>query len=429
MRKIKTIIPLFVLCLSAASVVLIPQNVYAAIFSNVGTFTGSGVPVSDAVVGSFTVFQDTVVNASTSLQFEMKNTSGFPTAFAGLYVRISESSTTSLNALTRQPWPSAPYATTTDWRSYSGNFNGTKTLTAGKTYYVRASSQANPGNFQIRNVVIGQTANENVLDTYNFNADYKTRFLSASVSGPKNAVSFDLSYFMQLAEFTSLNRPDIVNIQIIQDGVSQDNQVSLLRQIILPLAQGTTTRSFISDYNFSPGSYIAVVTFWNIQQNNFTFARSTATLNFSVDATGVLPLTVSRTITNGLFSVQENLYEQCPILDVGCGIRNSYKFLFVPSANAVQELQNVPNTFKTRVPFNYAYSMVELFNYTPVSGVYPNVTLTNIINGESSVLIGPGSFTKLLGTPMFNFFYALATAAVYVSLAFALWDLRKRLFV
>jgi len=352
--------PLAVLCPSVASAVAVlamlciaffvmPFSAHAAIFTSGSTYTGSGVPNSPALIGSFVPTVDTVIDSSVPLFLEYKNTSGFPTCVTGQYIQISESSTSSVNSIDRQLFTTS--TTSTDFIPYDGTFNGTKNLTAGNTYYVRAYSQCNPGNFEVKNVRIGEQTNPgDLLNSFYFSDTYETRFITGTVSGPKNAVVFNVTYFMKLLEFTANNRPDYVNISISKD-ITNDVQVDSFDNLLL-FTEGTSTRNFTSGYSHTAGDYVAYVTFKNKQTQNVTFNKTTLVLHYTVDSSNVTAYTVS-SITNGTSNNEQTQYEKCNILDVGCGIRNAFKFLFAPSTDALTDFTETYNELWTKAPFVY----------------------------------------------------------------------------
>lgn len=199
------------------------------------------------------------------------------------------------------------------------------------------------------------------LFSNNFSQSFKTKFTNATVSGTKNAVNFNITYFLELTEYNADNRPDIIGINILKDNVANDSQVAVLQNIILPLSQGTTTKTFISDYNHASGNYIAHIYFWNINKNELTFSQTAMTIKYNVNSVGVTTYTLVD-ISNGENLDFNESYEKCNILDVGCGIRNAGKYLFVPNQDKINEFANLYDNLWTRAPFVYLSQVPNLIN-------------------------------------------------------------------
>lgn len=196
---------------------------------------------------------------------------------------------------------------------------------------------------------VGKWSNVSV-PTYSEN--FQTRFLSGIVSGLKTAVNFNITYFLKTSEYTVGNRPDYIYYNIIKDELLNDSQVYSSTQIILPLVTGTSSKTMVSAYAHSAGNYIANFTFWNIQNNGITFNLTTLTLKYTVDNSGVTTYS-TLAVTNGTGLDTSIAYEDCAFYDLECGIKNGFRFLFIPSTEQITAISTTYDGLYSRVPFVY----------------------------------------------------------------------------
>lgn len=254
---------------------------------------------------------------------------------------------------------------------------------------------------------------------------FNTKFLSGTVTGSSNStVTFNISYFLDTLEFTVGNRPDFVSITVVSDKTgTSDTQLTTLNNLILPLGNGTTTKSFLVSTNHPNGDYIAYISFWNIQNNSITFAKTSLTLKYTITNSGVSTysqVSVTNSTTNSATD-----YEECTsFLDVGCGIRNAFKYLFVPSTDSISSFTNLKNVAMTKAPFIYVLQTSDIFNtvYVGRSGSVPTISIP-FMSG-SVVLISQAQLNSLAYVSTLR---SLVAMGIYLTLLYGLYRMALRI--
>lgn len=164
---------LVVICLSEASAVL-PAQAYLLSSGGNGTVPANGSTMLTPVF----ITQEIASGAPISYRAEVKNTSGFPSCANGMYINISASSTANTGEYSANFDASS---TTEDWQYVQGYANTNQTIETGN-YYIRAHTQCNPGNFEIRNVSLQTgTITPSVIDL-SATSSYFTRILDANIN-------------------------------------------------------------------------------------------------------------------------------------------------------------------------------------------------------------------------------------------------------
>lgn len=224
----------------------------------------------------------------------------------------------------------------------------------------------------------GQLGDWSELSYLEYSDDFKTKFLSGEITGSSTAVTFDIEYFLETSEFTIGNRPDMIHVSILRDTITNDSQADSFRSLILPLSNGTSTKSLTSSYNHPDGNYIATVMFWNIQNDMVTFAQTSVTLQYTIDGGTVsdyeiISVTNSQTNQSAVLEICES------ILDVGCGIRNAFRFLFIPSTESINVLTSSREEILEKKPFSYFQQTTDViteYSTASTSGTFPDLSVT-----------------------------------------------------
>ena len=177
---------------------------------------------------------------------------------------------------------------------------------------------------------------------------YQTRFLSTTATGTNQSLNFNVTYFLNLLEFSSYNRPDTIFIDVYN---SANDRVADKKQLILPLTQGNSTSTiqllkslnFVSNSNLQDGVYSYLITFWSFNNNNFTFKETNIKGVFIINANNIISNTVAQ-VSNGLSLLQDKslfTYQDCSLSSfTGCLI-NAGAFLLVPSPNSFKRITDL----------------------------------------------------------------------------------------
>jgi len=128
---------------------LLPTPTFAYTLFSQSTAT-SVPPNSSVLVGSFQPDYNTNTQGF-SYGTNVKNTSGYPSCATAMYLYVSDSPTSNVNSVSVNLPAST---TTTEFQYVSGTFTTSKNLSSTSTYYVRAVTQCNPGDFDIKNTAI-----------------------------------------------------------------------------------------------------------------------------------------------------------------------------------------------------------------------------------------------------------------------------------
>lgn len=193
-----------------------------------------------------------------------------------------------------------------------------------------------------------------------FDTNFQTRFTNGIISGASSTtVNAQIDYFLETSEFNALNRPDAININILEDNLfSGDQQIYSQKQIILPLTNGTSTKNINFDFTFEDGVYIAFVNFFNINTNNLTFPLTGITIKFEID-NGIVITSVIEQITNGQ-GISQNIevYQDCSFSNIyGCFV-NALVFVFVPAPTSLDRFTTLWQQVETKPPFGYVTSVI-----------------------------------------------------------------------
>jgi len=206
--------------------------------------------------------------------------------------------------------------------------------------------------------------------------DFNTRFTDISITGSSTSVDFDIDYFLDTSEYTSQNRPDVINISILANGFLGDQQVDTVQNFILPLQNGTSSKVLTSTYNHSDGDYIAYVNFFNLTSNNLTFTQTGIIANYSIVG-GVVDSFSIDTVSDGLNITSQTQYQECSISNIyGCFV-NALIFTFVPESNTFDRFVGLYETIENKPPFGYVTAIIDdLSGIT--SSTTPAFDLSNI---------------------------------------------------
>lgn len=252
-------------------------------------------------------------------------------------------------------------------------------------------------------------------------AIYQTRFLSDStVTGVSSTtVTFNINYFLNLAEFQVGNRPDYISLNVLD---TQGNQIDVKSAFILPLIQGTSTKSIVSSASYPDGDYIAYANFWNVQNNNITFNRTSAILRFTVAAGTVSAYTA--TVDTGLTELEPVEYEVCSVLDIGCYIKNAFKYLFYPTTTSIAGFLQLKDSLNQRIPFVYINQALSLKQqiYSSTASL-PTVSIDTGALGTITFI----SQSQVESIPYASTIRSLIAAGMWITLLYGLYRMGLRI--
>lgn len=270
----------------------------------------------------------------------------------------------------------------------------------------------------------GTLGSWSAVSTLQYVDSFNTKFLSGTVTGSsRTTVTFNTTYFLDTSEFTVGNRPDFINVNIVSDNIgSSDVQFTTANNFILPLSNGTTTKNILVSTSHPNGDYVAYISFWNLQNNSVTFSKTTLTLKYTITNSGVSTFS-QVSVTNSTTNIATD-YEQCTsFLDVGCGIRNSFKYLFVPSTDSVASFVGLKSLAMTKAPFVYVSQTSDIFKtiYVGRSGSVPTISIPFMAG--SVVLI---SQSKLNSLAYVSTLRSLIAIGIYLTLLYGLYRMVLR---
>jgi len=180
---------------------------------------------------------------------------------------------------------------------------------------------------------------------------YQTRFIDVDFTGTSTSLFADVEYFIETSELSAENRPDWINVSIMQKDLFDSPQVIANNKIITPLSQGIATTSInLGNYAFPDGDYSAYFTFWNIFINGITFKRTALNVDFTI-AGGVVTST-SIDVYDG--TVLPDIQQiECGLTSIDGCISKAVAFLFVPEQSSLDQFTYLQDSLNTKAPFVY----------------------------------------------------------------------------
>lgn len=269
-------------------------------------------------------------------------------------------------------------------------------------------------------------------NTWTANTDpssVETRLLDVSVSGNATTTLFDISYYLNLPEINSSNRPDTLNLRLTNRETTQLNNV---QKLILPLTQGesTTTISMRGDLQNDPlpdGDYSAWINFWNFANQNFTFSASSITVNFTISG-GLVTTYEIVEMSDALVYRQPDPYveEPCGITAIGGCIKNAFASLFYPSTDAVESFTDLYDTLSTKFPFAYFTDFNDsiLAVYTNPTTASGSLTIPFGTFGNLSLI----SYDQLVAVPWANEIRTILGAIIWLLTAGTIYRRTQQIF-
>lgn len=246
---------------------------------------------------------------------------------------------------------------------------------------------------------------------------HNTRFLNTTVSGPRTAVAFNVSYFLQTSEFTNENIPDAIQVDVLQ-------RASLLsvtseKASIVNTTNGTSTKIVtLTSAIPNTAQYTAKINFYNVLNDTKTFTKTSITVNFDIVGGNVANVVVV-SVKNAL---KEDITEMevCSLTNLSGCLNNSVRFLFIPSTAVVDQFFESLATLNTKVPFVYLSQSVTLINtiFSQPSQSLPAISIP-FLSG-SVPIISPAIVTQY---PFVSLLRTLIAAGMWITLLYGLYNM------
>jgi len=189
---------------------------------------------------------------------------------------------------------------------------------------------------------------------------YQTRFTDLDITGT-STVLIDVDYIINLSEINT--EVALKNITNVRYGFVKRPSTSIEYQSIDIMPLTATGTSVLELEDLPDGLYDLQVTFGNNGtpfSSIVPFPLSYVVTTFTI-ASGTLVSQGENEYYNNLNPlVIENVYEECSITQLGGCINNSFRFLFIPSNESIEELTDVKSQLETRIPFVYLFDMSQM---------------------------------------------------------------------
>lgn len=184
--------------------------------------------------------------------------------------------------------------------------------------------------------------NNGQLTVGGVNNTYQTRFIDAIPTFTAFAGSFDVSYFLELTEYTNLNRPDTVDITTYNSAGTPE-LTATVRQLILPLNDGTSTSTITLSVG-GAGIFTSTFRFFNINSQTFTFQRANIVVQFEIDGSGDLvdyDIVDNSDGTIPIANLTTYTPVPCGITAIDGCIQNALAFLFIPQPSSYDKITSL----------------------------------------------------------------------------------------
>ena len=211
-------------------------------------------------------------------------------------------------------------------------------------------------------VLVNQFTSNLENPSVSLNGNFETRFINGTFAGTSTSLALNIDYFLNLVEFTPNNRPDAININILENGLFSDQQVYGAQKIILPLLQGNASKTIPIDYDFPDGSYLANINFWNINTNFLTFSATGLSISFDIVGGAVQNIEVDQ--FDGTDLANQTAVQECSFTSIsGCFINffNSLIASITPSSQSFMQFAELWQQIQNKPPFGYISSVIAVF--------------------------------------------------------------------
>jgi len=210
----------------------------------------------------------------------------------------------------------------------------------------------------------------NLFNFSTLSPTYQTRFTNIEVTGdipvdPDTLpdITFDIDAFVEQSEINQNLASR--NISYFQVRISPRPSTTTISQIVNVNQNEDPVTGQILFPDLEDGTYDYNVRFANFgclsSLTECPFPFATINGEFIVTNGELVDGSVKTEFINAQQVVNlETPYEDCSITNISACINNSFRFLFIPSSNSIQNLVQLKDIIETRAPFSYGFDMVNV---------------------------------------------------------------------
>ena len=247
---------------------------------------------------------------------------------------------------------------------------------------------------------------ESTLDP--LQTQFDTKITSAVVSGASSStLQVVVDYFLNTSEITSTNRTDALTVNIYTpDSTAFESK----NKLILPLANGTSSKTINLTSSYPDGDYSASVSFYSIFTQRTVFPPW-LWVNFTVSG-GVVTSSSIVSVDNAIFPAQPTVLEDCGLTALSGCLNNTIKIMFYPSTESIDNIKTLfDTTMTTKAPFVYVAQISGLFNsmYTQTASSSATITI-NILGGSLDLI----SVARLQSVPFLSWLRTMLSAIIWI---------------
>lgn len=264
----------------------------------------------------------------------------------------------------------------------------------------------------------------------NFSSTLLTNFTDFSytyntISTTTAEVTLTAEYFLELDELSQsdISRfPQFVTFSILD----QDDEFLPREYVSIPFTQGTSTAQHT--INLQNGQYDVLIRFHNLgaQLEGLTsILEYTNIYSTLIIEDGAVTSSIHTSITQ--FTPPTLNYGSCSLTNLDVCFKNIFSFIFVPSFGLDYFTSTVDN-LKTKVPFNYLFSIVDQFQGISAQQSSLPVIAINYQTFPEVTVLNANNYTEEPWNSVFSFVRTLSITFIYASLIIVLYR-RTRIYV
>jgi hypothetical protein len=437
---------LLFLCLSVASVVLLPQNLEAATIIENDWPVETGTASTAGIRGQQIINSEDVSATGTAKYLEMWVVGTNVTNELVIEFDVVDGSATdsdytcrTLAGQTGQDYgliDGTPQKITFELEENTANGCDITTSTESGTDLSIGSGSGyshltNNNDGDIAAVIYteeGQTISSVSTFDSGFNSINDTRFLTLDITGT-STINLETSYYLDEDEVDpsiSSRNPTIVNFEY---ALSPSTTFSVRGESISNTTFGTSTVS-TNISSLSDGTYDVLIRFSNagvLFGGDRPFPDSYIYTDFTVSG-GVLSATGTQEFYDATTfnDISNTGYKPCSLTQfTGC-LQNLIIWLFVPNQFSTEYFELVKTELETKVPFAYIFAVTDQVEIIQSgSGTLPSITLNAWGDFNSVTILNPDWFTTGNWATVFTTVKALSTMAIWGTFVLVLYRRSK----
>jgi hypothetical protein len=200
---------------------------------------------------------------------------------------------------------------------------------------------------------------------YISDANLETRFTGVTLTDAgARTVDFDVEYYLSANEIdiTEPTRNPTMVRTLIRDslGVAIDEKLETIDNQIA----GTSTVSSLTDALPNNSSYSYEIRFYNVNSivsGVLPFPETYILGQFDITSNALVDYG-NQEVYDVFFEDDELRYQECSLSHISGCLSNAFIFLFVPSGENLNELEDFNSSLEGTFPFAYAYDMTDTLN-------------------------------------------------------------------